>query len=94
MGRLKGGLTDSGRESPPIQTHISLPLPVLSPNSHALSLASLDYYEARGGEEVFGHPITKPFLERGLIVEYLQRARMEWHPDKRRVQPGFLGEVF
>ncbi len=61
---------------------------------HALSFAFLDYYQARGGVEVFGYPITEPFLERGLIVQYFQRARMEWHPDKKRVQLGLLGEEY
>jgi hypothetical protein len=42
----------------------------------------LVFFEARGGLEVFGYPLTEAFDDpaRGLWVQYFQRARMEWHP--------------
>jgi len=83
-----------GHRSPPFEPPYRFPYRYYPQTGHALSFAFLDYYEAQGGEEVFGYPITEPFLERGLIVQYFQRARMEWHPDKKRVQLGLLGEEY
>ncbi len=55
----------------------------------------LEFYEAWGGVEIFGYPLTEecedPRL--GLRVQYFQRARMEWHPynnDPYKVQLGLL----
>ncbi len=83
-----------GHRSPPFEPPYHFPYRYYPQTGHALSFAFLDYYEAQGGEEVFGYPITEPLLERGLIVQYFQRARMEWHPDKKRVQLGLLGEEY
>jgi len=83
-----------GHRSPPFKPTYHFPYRYYPQTGHALSFAFLDYYQAQGGEEVFGYPITEPFLERGLIVQYFQRARMEWHPDKKRVQLGLLGEEY
>lgn len=83
-----------GQRSPPFEPTYHFPYRYYPQAGHTLSFAFLDYYEAQGGEEVFGYPITEPFLERGLIVQYFQRARMEWHPDKKRVQLGLLGEEY
>jgi len=83
-----------GHRSPPFEPTYHFPYRYYPQTGHALSFAFLDYYEAQGGEEVFGYPITEPFFERGLIVQYLQRARMEWHPDIRRVQLGLLGKEY
>jgi hypothetical protein len=55
----------------------------------------LDYYETQGGLEVFGYPITAPYNEEGVLVQYFQHARMEWHPlnsDPYKVRLGKLGE--
>ncbi len=83
-----------GHRSPPFKPTYHFPHRYYPQTGHALSFAFLNYYEAQGGEEVFGYPITEPFLEKGLIVQYFQRARMEWHPDKKRVQLGLLGEEY
>lgn len=55
----------------------------------------LDYFDANGGLEIFGYPITAPYNEDGVLVQYFQNARMEWHPlnpDPEKVQLGKLGE--
>lgn len=38
------------------------------------------YWEAYGGEAIFGLPLTDEFVENGLTVQYFERARFEWHP--------------
>ena len=56
----------------------------------------LEFFDARGGLEIFGYPLTEAFDDatRGdLHVQYFQRARLEWHPDNSapyRVQLGLL----
>ena len=55
----------------------------------------LEYFNTRGGLEVFGYPISERFNDRGLTVQYFQKVRMEWHPnnpDPYKVQLGLLGD--
>ncbi len=57
----------------------------------------LQFFETRGGFEIFGSPISEAFEDpaRGLRVQYFQRARMEWHPynpDPYKVQLGLLAD--
>lgn len=49
--------------------------------AHFLRGAFLEYWETHGATPVLGLPITEPFIENGLTVQYLERARMEWHPE-------------
>ena len=62
-----------------------------------MAYAFLTYFDKHGGLEIFGYPITEFKLENGRIVQYFQRARMEWHPQlpaDQRVQLGNLGEIY
>jgi hypothetical protein len=58
----------------------------------------LDFFNARGGLEIFGYPLTEAFddpTHGGLHVQYFQRARMEWHPansEPYKVQLGLLAD--
>ena len=64
---------------------------------HTVAYAFLTYFDKHGGLEIFGYPITEFKLENGRIVQYFQRARMEWHPElpaDQRVQLGNLGEIY
>lgn len=91
-----------GRGEPPIP-----PSDIPAPNDpnrryfpqtgHTVSYAFLNYFNARGGIEFFGYPITEFKYENGRIVQYFQRARLDWYPDlppEQRVQLGNLGEVY
>lgn len=53
-------------------------------------------FQARGGVDRFGLPRTEEFVEDGLLVQYFQRARLEYHPEHRgtvyEVQASLLGE--
>lgn len=56
----------------------------------------LDFFERRGGLDIFGYPIGNETTEEGRRVQYFQRARMELHldqPDPYRVQLGLLGSL-
>jgi len=55
----------------------------------------LEFFETRGGLELFGYPLTEAFDDPrlDLRVQYFQSVRMEWHPynqDPYRVQLGLL----
>jgi len=39
-----------------------------------------DFWWQRGSVAIFGYPISRPFYEGGLLVQYFERARMELHP--------------
>jgi hypothetical protein len=63
---------------------------------HTVSFAFLTYFDEYGGLDFFGYPITEFLIERGLIVQYFQRACLEWHPENphpHKVQLGLLGEI-
>ena len=43
-----------------------------------LSGRFLAYFEEHGGLEIFGYPISRPFISQdGILVQYFQKARME-----------------
>jgi len=63
---------------------------------HVVTEAFLDFFDKRGGLDIFGYPITEAMMEGGRIVQWFQRAKMEWHPenpDPWKVQLALLGEV-
>lgn len=64
---------------------------------HKVCNSFLSYFKANGGVDVFGYPITEYVQEKGLIVQYFQRALMEWHPGKpagQRVVTAPLGQIY
>lgn len=64
---------------------------------HVVSYAFLGYFREHGGLEIFGYPRSEFMYEGGRIVQYFQRARMEWHPESRvgsQMRLANLGEVY
>jgi hypothetical protein len=64
---------------------------------HTLSYAFMQYYETHGGLDVFGYPITELVMEGGTVVQYFQRAKMEWHPENpipNQITLGNLGDEY
>lgn len=64
---------------------------------HSVCHKFLDYWRTNGGLDQFGFPITQSKLESGRIVQYFQRARLEWHPERpenQRVQLALLGQIY
>jgi hypothetical protein len=52
-----------------------------SQTAHFLRGAFLTYWQTHGATPVLGLPITEPIVEDGLAVQYLERARLEYHPE-------------
>lgn len=90
-----------GRRTPPIppdQAPRGNPLQRYFPETgHTVSYAFLTFYDQNGGLDVFGYPISEPLVENGRIVQYFQRTRLEWHPERPRgdrVVVGSLGMAY
>jgi len=64
---------------------------------HTVAYAFLNFYNLNGGLDIFGYPISDFTTSvDGWIVQYFQRARMEWHPElsgDQRVALTDLGSV-
>ena len=50
---------------------------------HPVCFAFLDFFEAHGGAAQFGYPVSGFEIVDGWIVQYFQKARLEWHPEAR-----------
>jgi hypothetical protein len=64
---------------------------------HSMCYTFRDYWLQQGGLDRFGYPITQFTGENGVVVQYFQRARMEWHPEKDaalRIQLAPLGKLY
>ena len=48
---------------------------------HNVGLAIKRFYDAHGGLDIFGLPLTEVFYEDGVGVQYFERARFELHPE-------------
>ena len=56
----------------------------------------LQFFNAYGGLDIFGPPISEEEMEDGVRVQYFRNIRLEWHPENPRpyrVQPGLLGDL-
>lgn len=63
---------------------------------HYIAFAFLRYYDENGGLDAFGYPVSEEFVANGLVVQYFQRARFEFHPENLgtpyEVQLGLVGD--
>jgi putative inorganic carbon (HCO3(-)) transporter len=46
---------------------------------HNLCWPFSSYWERNGGLPIFGYPLTEPFDDAGVTVQYFERVRLEWH---------------
>ena len=68
-----------------------------SETEHVVSHAFLKYFRENGGVDIFGYPRSEFMYEDGYIVQYFQRARMEWHPEiasGSQMRLTNLGEIY
>ena len=64
---------------------------------HSLCYMFRDYWLKNGGLDRFGYPISEFTNEKGPLVQYFQRAKMEWHPEKlpgQTIQLAPLGSIY
>ncbi|HEU4323718.1 MAG TPA: L,D-transpeptidase [Roseiflexaceae bacterium] len=46
----------------------------------------LRFWRENGGELIFGYPISEEIVEDGQVVQYFERARFEYHPERSEAQ--------
>lgn len=70
----------------------------LPQSGHSVREPFLPFWQAHGGVDVFGYPISEAFEEHAVpsgqtrTVQYFERARLEWHPGAAQpVQVSDLG---
>lgn len=95
---LLGDLLDRGM--PPISA-AEIPSPkdpyrrYYKGTGHTISYAFLTYFDANGGLDTFGYPISELVIVNGFVTQYFQRARVEWHPELGGiVLLGLLGDEY
>lgn len=89
------------RQDPPDGSHRTDEWVYFPQTGQYLAGAFRGYWEANGGLEIFGYPISPEFDEvnqadgQTYVVQYFERARFEWHPEhagtEHEVQLGLLG---
>jgi hypothetical protein len=73
----------------------SPPTRCFAATGHTVSANFWRYFEAMGGVDSLGYPITEPFEQEGRQVQYFEYARLEDHPDNPggpTVKLSMLGE--
>jgi hypothetical protein len=62
-----------------------------------LAAEFIPFFDSHGGVPLLGYPLTDPETEGGFMVQYLERARIEYHPEHAgtpyEVQLGLLGSI-
>ncbi len=84
----------SEAERPPFNSSIHHYFPE---TGHVVSYAFLKHFREKGGLDIFGYPRSEFMYEDGYIVQYFQRARMEWHPEAAsgsQMRLTDMGEVY
>jgi hypothetical protein len=64
-----------------------------SQTQHQVCYAFLDFFNAHGGFEQFGYPLSEVVIQDGRMMQYFQRARFEWHPERPSGQRVVLSDV-
>ncbi len=49
------------------------------------------YWESHGGLSLFGYPISEEFTENGVLTQWFERARFEYHPENAQPYDVLLG---
>lgn len=62
---------------------------------HSLATGFKKYWDEHDGLNTFGLPISEELTENGLVVQYFERGRLEYHPElpgDKQITLGRLGE--
>ena len=89
-----------GKRTPPVSQTVpdSFVQRYFPETGHTVAYAFLSFFNNNGGLDTFGYPISEYGSESagGRIVQYFQRAKMEWYPElaaSQRVQLADLGTI-
>jgi hypothetical protein len=94
LGRLGAELT-SGREREPAFQPLAAPPAsdrrYFPETRHTMDAHFAAYWESRGGLPLFGYPISEAFTENGVLTQWFERARFEYHPENAPPYDVLLG---
>lgn len=85
-----GRLATAGREMPRLQIEGGTNRTLFMETGYTLGGPFRDYWQSKGGVDIFGYPISEEFVENSVLVQYFERARMELAAGGR-VMLGHLG---
>lgn len=81
LGLLGNELTGGMRSNPAFQPAAAQAgCTYFAETKHNLCAQFQTYWNQFGGLPVYGYPISEPFQQNGMTVQYFERARFEWHP--------------
>jgi len=90
-------LTNIGRELyvPGTQLNVYSPFAcrLYTETNYAVCFAFLELFDKNGGVAQFGYPISPFEYHEGAIVQYFEKARMEWQPSKPEGQRVILTDL-
>jgi len=83
LQRLGAELVEDRMNEKPFKpmTDESAECTLFSETNHRICNGFQNYWENNGGLWMFGYPLSEEFTENGLVVQYFERARFEWHPE-------------
>ncbi len=96
LGRLGAELT-TGREREPAFLPLAAPpapasaRPYFSETRHTMDAHFAPYWASHGGLPLFGYPISEAFTEDGVLTQWFERARFEYHPENAPPYDVLLG---
>jgi glucose/arabinose dehydrogenase len=100
LGLLGNQIVLNRRHEPPFQPVADPGLPnqrYFPETGHTLRNSFRAYWEAHGGLELYGYPLTEEFTEisptdgKPYVVQYFERNRFEWHPENSAPYDVLLG---
>src|SRR5690242_10082773 len=65
--------------------------------NHTVRAPFVDYFMRGGGPAQYGFPLTDDYVDpiTGMLIQYFEKARLEWHPgnpDPYKVELGLLAD--
>lgn len=70
---------------------------VIAANRPSVCFSFLEFYEEYGGQDQFGLPVSGFEYRENVLVQYFEKARFEWRPNKpegQRVVVSDLGRIY
>ncbi len=61
---------------------------------HTVQYSFLRFFNTKGGVDLFGYPVTEFYAENDRVIQYFQRALMEWDPNRDAIVLHNLGEYW
>jgi len=65
-----------------------------SQTGHTVQYSFLRFFNRKGGVDLFGYPVTEFYAENDRVIQYFQRALMEWDPNRDAIVLHNLGEYW